>query len=305
MSIHRQTTRIGVVDIGSNTVKVSVYACRQGTEPVRLADDADTVRIGYRVTETGVIADDRLARLVECLQRYETRARELGATEFLAVATQAFRVASNTSDVIARIERDTAWRVRVIDADEETRLTIEGARPWIVSGDRSVVADIGGASSEIIAVSPGGAVVAAASVPIGSGMLFDRYIATSPPPPGSLDHTRDVALEAIDQAGIAQSATDHLLLPGGTGYYLKLLLDSLQPGAAFTPDALSAVQHWLSTRHAVETMERIPVQLDRAQVLPASLAVVEALVLRLHPSDISAIPSGIREGVARMYCSHR
>ncbi|MDQ4044268.1 MAG: hypothetical protein M3173_02315, partial [Chloroflexota bacterium] len=247
-------------------------------------------------------SDERLARLIDALRRYEDRAVELGAGRFLAVATQAFRIANNSDEAVASIERETRWRVSVIDANEETRLTLEGAKPWIEPGVVNVVADIGGASSEIIAVRTNGSLQASGSVPIGSGMLFDEEIGASPPPDGSLARARARASTVLAEGGLVPCSAATLLLPGGTGHYLNLLTSSLSPGAKLAPDKLGMLANWLGSRHALETMERIPVQLDRAQVLPASLVIVEALVLRCNPQRILAIPSGIRDGVARTLC---
>jgi exopolyphosphatase/pppGpp-phosphohydrolase len=291
-----------IVDIGSNTVKVSVYACFPGHGPVALIHDADTVRVSYRVAETGRIADDRRERLLAALHRFEELAQEHGATSFSGIATQAFRIATNAGDVLAAIHDQTAWRIRVIDADEETRLTVAGARAWLAAGETSLVADIGGASSELVLVATDGSVTAAGSVPIGSGVLFDRAIAASPPPPGSVEHARQLALAAIDASGIVTAPASSLLLPGGTGQFLSMLGERLAPGAPFSPDALPLLHDWLTHRSAAETMEAIPVQLDRAQVLPASLAVVEALVLRCRPQRLVAIPSGLRDAIARTIC---
>jgi exopolyphosphatase / guanosine-5'-triphosphate,3'-diphosphate pyrophosphatase len=294
--------KFAIVDIGSNTVKVSTYACFPGHGPVAIEHDADTVRIGYRVAETGLIDNDRLDRLLRALARFEDQARALGATTFSGVATQAFRIATNASDALDAIHTKTAWRIRIINGGEETRLTVVGARKWIAEGDPSVVADIGGASTELIALDASGAVLASGSIPIGSGLLYDRAIAASPPPPGSIDRARELALRVIEDSGILPGATGSLLLPGGTGQFLSMLLQRLSPQHKLGPDTLPVLHEWLASRSATETMERIPVQLDRAQVLPAGLAVVEALVLRSATQRLVAIPSGIRDAIAHDLC---
>ncbi len=294
--------KFAVVDIGSNTVKTSVYICFPGHGPVAMEHDADTVRIGYRVAETGRIADDRLERLIATLNRFEASARRHGATAFTGIATQAFRIAENAAEALEAIEARTAWRIRIIDAGEEIRLTAAGARQWLAAGESTVVADIGGASTELIAIDAEGAVTASDSIPIGSGLLFDRAISTSPPPPGTVERARDLALEAIDASGIVCAPTGSLLLPGGTGQFLSMFLERLSPGRGFEPGALTVLHEWLATRPATDTMTVIPVQLDRAQVLPASLAVVEALVLRCDPQRLVAIPSGIRDAIAEGIC---
>lgn len=294
--------RFAVVDIGSNTAKVSVYLCLPGHGPVALEHDADTVRIGYRVAETGHIDADRLERLIETLERFEQAGRRIGATTFTGVATQAFRIAENSAEALEAIETRTSWRIQIIDANEEVRLTAAGARQWLSAGEPSVIADIGGASTELISIDAAGSITASGSVPIGSGLLFDRAIAASPPPAGSVEQARDLALESVDASGILPDSTDCLLLPGGTGQFLSMLHQHLRPGETFGPDAIRPLHDWLATRAAADTMKAIPVQLDRAQVLPASLAVVEALVLRSGPQRLVAIPSGIRDAIAAGLC---
>lgn len=294
--------KFAIVDIGSNTAKVSVYICFPGHGPVAMEHDADTVRIGFRVAETGRIADDRLERLIGTLERFEAMARRLGATTFTGVATQAFRIADNAAEAVAAIEARTAWRIRIIEANEELRLTAVGARPWLVPGEPSVIADIGGASTELVTIGGDGDVTASGSIPIGSGVLYDRTIMASPPPAGSVDRARELAMDAIDAAEILPDSTGSLLLPGGTGQFLSMLHQHLSPGEEFGPGAVSALHAWLSARTAEDTMAAIPVQVDRAQVLPASLAVVEALVLRSNPQRLGAIPSGIREAIAAEQC---
>lgn len=294
--------RFAVVDIGSNTVKLSVYLCLDGHGPVALDHNADTVRIGYQVAETGLIAAGRLDRLINTLRRFEDDARKHGATIFTGVATQAFRIAQNADDALSAIETRTAWRIQVIAAAEELRLTAVGARPSLVPGEPAVIADIGGASTELVAIDTAGDVAGSASIPIGSGVLYDRAMQASPPPDGSVDRARELALDAIDAAGILPDTTDSLLLPGGTGQFLSMLHQHLEPGRDFGPSAVPALHDWLSTRSADETMALIPVQLDRAQILPASLAAVEALVLRCSPQRLVPIPSGIRDAIASELC---
>lgn len=296
---------LAVVDIGSNTVKLTVYECAAGGALTALHDSADTVRVGYRLTEAGVIADDRQELLIECLQRYEAQARSDNAETFLAVATQAFRVATNAAAVVEKVEAATAWQVRILSGEEETRLTIEGARPWLVPRQWNAVADIGGASTEIIAVSPDGEISSAQSHPIGSGLLFDEEIGISPPPEGSLEHCISRVTSLLQDQNALPSQVQNLLLPGGTGHYLNRLNEVIAPAHLFGPASLALLHDWLARQHAIETMERIPVQYERAQVLPAGLAIVEALVLRLGPKTLEAVPSGIRDGIAREYCSSR
>lgn len=296
--------RFAVVDIGSNTAKLTVYECLSGAALEPLFHDSDTVRISYRLSSTGTIAAERAERLLQCLSRFERESREHGAERFIAVATQAFRSASNSWSVVEQIESSTSWKLNILSAGDETRLTLEGARPWLVPNKWNVVADIGGASTEVISVSPDGHTWRCGSVEVGSGRLFDEEITVSPPPGGTIANATCRARTAMAGSYLLPQFAHTLLLPGGSGHFLHKLLGTIAPAHAFDRTAVRALHDWLASHPAETTVELIGVQIDRAQVLPASLAIVEALVSDLNPETILPVPSGIADGAAREHCKH-
>lgn len=297
-----RSNRFAVVDIGSNTAKLTAYECVPDHPPHPLFHDSDTVRIGFQVSSAGEIAPDRATRLIQTLARFEQDCRAYGCDQFLAVATQAFRIASNSDDVVEQIHNATSWQVQILTGEEETQLTIQGASPWLVASEWNVVADIGGASTEVISVSPDGAIWRSGSVGIGSGRLFDEEIQATPPPPHTMETARNSARAALIASGLLPEHAPILLLPGGSGHFLSKLLAGLSPAQSFNTESLETLNGWLSDRRAEETASLIDVQLERAQVLPASLAIVEALVSLLESDKIIAVPSGIADGAARSFC---
>lgn len=291
-----------VVDIGSNTVKLYVFVCDSLGEPESVFHHADTVRVGQGVTASGRISDDRAERLVETLQYMEQTANGHGATRLFAIATEAFRQAANAQDVQRDIHDRTGWRVDIISGDDETRLTFEAAQSFIIEGSATVIADIGGASTELVVVSDQGTLVAAGSVTLGSGSLFDEHVGASPPPLGTLATARRHSVERLRHSCLLPDSTDRLLLPGGTGHFLQELLTIIHSTAVLDQHGLSVLSNWLSTMQASKTAELLGIQVQRARVLPAGLAIVEALVAELQPGQARAIPSGIGLGLARRIC---
>lgn len=299
----RSDQPFAVVDIGSNTVKLYVFVCDSFGEPALVFHHADTVRVGHRIAASGRISDDRAARLVETLQHLEREARAKGATRLFAIATEAFRQAANAADVQRDIHDRTGWQVDIISGDDETQLTFDAAQSFIVvNGSATVIADIGGASTEVVVVSDQGSLTAAGSVKLGSGSLFDEHIGASPPPLGAMATARRHSIERLQQARLLPRFTDHLLLPGGTGHFLHELLTILDSSAVLDRHGLSVLNNWLSSKRAEETAELLGIQVQRARVLPAGLAIVEALFAELRPGEARAIPSGIGLGLARRIC---
>lgn len=292
-----------VVDIGSNTVKLTVHRCDSDGSPTTIHHESDTVRIGHGVSTSGCISEIRATRLLECLRRMESVAVLHGASTYYAVGTQAFRQAQNGDRVRDLIREHTAWRLDIISGDDETRLTLEGARPFLEAGRGTVIADVGGASTEIVVASTDGIMTSGGSVAVGSGSLFDDWIHECPPPPDAFAAAARDAVAQFQRSKLLPAQIDVLLLPGGTGNLLRQLLHLMDPMASLDSTGLALLHNWLISDDGQGTASHLGIQLERAQVLPASLAIVETLVELLCPNAIRAIPSGVGLGIAHMVCT--
>lgn len=288
--------RLAVVDIGTNTIKFSVFEVPDTGVPLLLASDAETVRLGADIDRTGMIGSDRALRAVSALRRFERVARAAGAKTLVGVATEAFRSASNGPDVLATIHASTGWRLQVIDGLEEARLTFRGVRSQIERFEACVVADVGGGSTELLAISAG-SLQHSVSIPIGSGRFADRFFGGAPPTLLAIAESRQAARIAFAQ--VAPSIPLHLplVLSGGNGVFLERLSTLLTPEARLTIDSLDAVARELVIRPAASIAEVLSISVERAAVLPAGAAIALGAVDALAASELTAVHSGIREGV--------
>src|SRR5688500_2555064 len=146
---------VAAFDIGSNTIKMTV--ARPGAEGGldEFAWNAETVRLGAGLEASGRLADDRIEAALDALGRFAAEARAHGAGRLIAVATEATRVADNGAAFLDRVRRETGIEVRTITGDEEARLTFLGLAVTLDVDGQTVVADIGGGSTEIIAARDG------------------------------------------------------------------------------------------------------------------------------------------------------
>src|SRR3954471_19538847 len=142
--------RVAAIDIGSNSIRqiiadVSAEGAIQVVEGMKAAPRAPT-----GLAATGALAETSVSAAIDALERMATLAQQLGAERVDAVATSAVRDASNASGFLAQILRETGLRVRVLDGDEEARLSFRSAVAHFDMGvGRTVVVDIGGGSLEL------------------------------------------------------------------------------------------------------------------------------------------------------------
>ena len=162
---YSEDVRLGVLDIGSNTVHLLVADVRPGGRPLAQTSQRTVLRLMRYLEPDGAISEEGVVALVAAVTDARRVAQEENVVEFLATATSAVREARNGEDVIARIEAALGQDLQVLGGESEARFTFLAVRRWFGwSAGQILLFDIGGGSLEIAA---GGDELpdAAASVP--------------------------------------------------------------------------------------------------------------------------------------------
>src|ERR1700712_408134 len=168
--------RLGVLDVGSNTVHLLVVDAHRGAHPTPMHDDRSLLRLAEHVG-----TDDRLSRagekaLVRAVRKACEQAEQQGCEELLALVTSAIREAENGLAVLDRVRDETGVQLRVLSGEDEARLTFLAVRRWFGwSAGRLLILDIGGGSLEL---ATGVDEVAAVAVPRppGAGRVTRRVL---------------------------------------------------------------------------------------------------------------------------------
>ncbi len=284
---------VAALDLGSNTIKMTLGRLGPDGELIEFGWASDTVRLGTGVASTGRLSDDRIAAALATLQRFADAARQQGATRLTGVATEATRTASNGPAFLARVRDEIGWEIQSITGAEEADLTFRGLSRTIDTSGRVVIADIGGGSTELI-VATDGTVGFSHSYPVGSGTLSDRHVRNDPPTAAEIAAAHDDAATTLDPAALPTGDGSRLIAIGGTGTYLARLVPD---PAAIDLAEVDGVLDALTRIPAVELASRLAIPEARAHVLPAGVAVVRAIATRLGDPVIAVGPSGIRTGL--------
>lgn len=144
--------RIGIIDIGSNSIRLVVY---QGPDrlPAILFNEKVMAGLGRGLAQDGAIADPALEAAGEALARFAAVAREMDVTRLRTVATAAVRDASNGAALLSTA-RDLGLAVELLSGDQEAMAAGYGVLSAIPDAD-GIVGDLGGGSLELIRVSAG------------------------------------------------------------------------------------------------------------------------------------------------------
>jgi exopolyphosphatase / guanosine-5'-triphosphate,3'-diphosphate pyrophosphatase len=298
--------RLGVLDIGSNTVHLLVVDAHQGAAPLPAWKSKISLRLAEHLGPDGRIDDEALAELIAFAGQARQTAEDLGVTEFLAFATSAVRDAPNVLDVLAKVRKRTGIEVEVLSGEDEARLTFLAVRRWFGwSAGRILVLDIGGGSLELASGADEEPDVAL-SLPLGAGRLTRDLLSGDPPGDDAVREARRVVRASLGavigrllRAGepricVATSKTFRQLAriagaaPSSEGYFVRRTLSR------------EDVRTWVPKLAAMSAAERtrLPgVSDSRAAQLLAGAIVAESAMDLLGISELEIGPWALREGV--------
>jgi exopolyphosphatase/guanosine-5'-triphosphate,3'-diphosphate pyrophosphatase len=173
--------RLGVLDVGSNTVHFLVVDAHPGAAPVPAYSHKIELRLAELLDPDGAISENGIRKLVDMVSSSMRVAEDKGVEEVLPFATSAVREAANGEEVLQRVQRETGVDLRVLSGGDEARLTFLAARRWYGwSTGRLLLLDIGGGSLEI-ACGLDEQPDAAVSLPLGAGRLTAGWLPSDPP----------------------------------------------------------------------------------------------------------------------------
>ena len=173
--------RLGVLDVGSNTVHLLVVDAHRGAQPTPQLSRKSVLRLAEHVGKRGDLDIEGADALVGAALGARRQAKELGCDEILAFATSAVRDAGNSAEVLERVRVDAGVDLTVLRGDEEARLTFLAVRRWLGwSAGNLICIDIGGGSLELAAGTDEDPAVCL-SVPLGAGRLTRDRLDGDPP----------------------------------------------------------------------------------------------------------------------------
>jgi exopolyphosphatase/guanosine-5'-triphosphate,3'-diphosphate pyrophosphatase len=298
--------RLGVLDVGSNTVHLLVVDAHRGAHPMPQTSVKSVLRLAEQIDTRGEITRAGADQLVDTVQDAVNSVSLMRCDDLMAFATSAVRDASNAVAVLNRVHAETGVKLEVLTGEEEAILTFLAVRRWYGwSAGRLLMLDIGGGSLEIaggIDEEPDVAV----SLPLGAGRLTRNWLPTDPPRRRELDELR----EHIDDqlAGPARKVRkagipDRVVATSKTFRSLARLTGAAPSSAGLrvrrtlTDAGLRQVIAFISRMSAEDLAELEGVSASRSHQLVAGALVAQAAMRALDVDELEICPWALREGV--------
>ncbi|KQB11527.1 exopolyphosphatase [Rhodobacter capsulatus] len=290
----RALSRVGVVDVGSNSVRMVVFdgAARS---PAYFYNEKVMAGLGQGLAETGMLFPKGRARALAALKRFALLAKGMEIGPLTCVATAAVREAKDGPAFQKQVEQETGLRLHVIDGAEEARLSAQGVLVgWPEA--QGIICDIGGNSMEL-AVLGGGKVGARATSPLGPFRLQQVK-------GGRKELTAHIREHMAKLAAAVGLGHERLYLVGGSWRaiarldmerrnYPLLVLHEYR----MDPENLLKTLDWVAKQDMAALRAKTGTSEARMELVPLAAMVLRELIETFKPREIDVSSYGIREGL--------
>jgi exopolyphosphatase/guanosine-5'-triphosphate,3'-diphosphate pyrophosphatase len=297
--------RLGVLDVGSNTVHLLVVDAYHGAHPWPAYSEKAELRLAEKIGEDGKLSKAGAESLIEVVAKARDAAAKHETEDLLAFATSAVRDATNSAAVLRRVRDETGVDLQVLSGEAEAIMTFLAVRRWFGwSAGRLLVLDIGGGSLEIasgIDEEPD----AAMSLPLGAGRMTREMLRGDPPSPASVQKLREHAEAQVAKVAskISNSGWDRPVATSKTFRTLARLAGAAPSAAGprasrrLTRTGLHQVLAFIQRMPAAALAEIDGVSTGRAHQILAGGIVAEAAMRGLGVDEVEICPWALREGV--------
>jgi exopolyphosphatase / guanosine-5'-triphosphate,3'-diphosphate pyrophosphatase len=298
--------RLAAIDVGSNSIRLLIAEYGEASGLKVIDEVKEQPRLATGVAETGQLDTGAMERALAALGRMQVVCERRGVRRVAAVATSAVREAANGPEFVARVRRETGIPLEIIDARTEAGLSYRSvAHHFPLEGGRTVVADIGGGSLELIAAVDG-LIEDTISLPFGAVRLTELHLTGARDQRRAVRRLREfVRRQFRRRLPLRDWSAGTLIGSGGSFTNLGRMAAARRGASAQDPvhgTTVSVVEleHLLEGLAGMSPEKRAQVPgLNplRADIILAGLAVTVELLERIEVREVKISAFGLREGL--------
>jgi exopolyphosphatase/guanosine-5'-triphosphate,3'-diphosphate pyrophosphatase len=297
--------RLAAIDIGSNSIRLVVAESDPRNHYRVLDEERETTRLGRALAAHGCLDETSMAATVDALRRFQAIAAGLQAEQVRAIATCAVREAENGQEFCDLVRAQLGLEIDVISAEEEADLAFQSVRRRSdLTGKNTLLADIGGGSTEIV-IASGEFVESVYATPLGAVRLTEKFAAGQSLAGDNYGQMVRWIDRELRRSCDKPSAPLHLMVgSGGTFTSLGAMVMAAR-GLSRLPAAGCQASR-ADVRHLIDRLRKMPAKLrrempglsaDRADIIVPGLVVIDRIMRRFRVNVLQVHPYGVRDGM--------
>lgn len=292
----------GVIDIGSNTVRLSVFKVH-GKDVVSLFNVKEALGlVSYR--KGRILLDEGVEKLIQVLAEFQKIINNFGDIEVTyAIATASLRDVKNREEILTRIRLELGLTVEIISGDEEARMAFLGASHFLPDHELGILADIGGGSTELVRFFNRD-ILDSVSLDLGSLTSFRYYVSQLFIAKSERAALEKDLLAKLRDSGISRKRSEYLCAVGGSARAGLVLYNDYYGedihNRIMSRDKLGKLLTAFINMEAREKFRRIIyLKADRLHTVLPGICILHGLAKYFKIDIISVSETGIREGFLR------
>jgi exopolyphosphatase/guanosine-5'-triphosphate,3'-diphosphate pyrophosphatase len=297
--------RLAAIDVGSNSIRLVVAEAQPGGRYRVLDEERETTRLARALANGNRLDEESMQASIEALRRFKSIALGMGVETMRAIATCAVREAENGLEFCRRVREEIDLPIEIIDSDQEARLAFESvSRRFDLAGKNTLLADIGGGSTEIVLAS-GELIESIYATKLGAVRLAEKFNTAQPMAHDDvLRMMRSIDRELRKTTDKPAAPIHQLIGSGGTFTNLASIIMASR-GLGRLP-AVGARVSRADVRHLVDRLAKMNpnkrretpgLNPDRADIIVPGLGVIDSIMRRFRVNTLQVHAYGVRDGL--------
>lgn len=283
---------IGIIDIGSNTIRLNVYMIQNNEFKIVFSSKEMAGLIGY--VDKQQLSEKGIHKLIGILKDFLSILESLDISEVYPFATASLRNINNSQTVLQRVKDETGLTIDLIEAENEGILGFNGAINY-VKVPTALLIDIGGGSTEIVPYSHY-KIISSVSLPIGSLSLFKQYVKGIIPTQQEIKNMKKFVTKSLEEYNPHPASFNTLVGVGGTIRAIKKINAYLYDDNTITDSRFSAILETISDESDKARDVILKVVPDRIHTIVCGCVILSCLLKHYNVKEIVVSEYGAREG---------
>ncbi len=296
--------KIGIIDLGSNSARLVIVNMFEDGYFMVMDELKESVRLGQDMERDGFLKPQRVAETIKTLRMFKRLCDASDVTRIIAVATEAVRRAKNQRSFLDEIQTSCGIKLRVLSAEEEATLVYRGV---INTMDipKGIILEIGGGSVKIIYYNRRN-MLRYATLPCGAVTLTDTFASENLKPEEQALKMEEYFTSQLQTVDWLDEVDPDVQMIGVGGSFRNLFkinkmvhkypLDTVHNFNLAAED-FYPVYDMIKVLDLDKKKKIKGLSAERADILPAALAIIKAFITRMNLTSFTISGSGLREGI--------
>jgi len=297
--------RLAAIDIGSNSIRLVVAEAQPGGRYRILDDERESTRLGRSLATTGKLDEDSMAASLDALRHFQSIVAGLGVKNLRAIATCAVREATNGAEFCRQAKEQLGLSIEVISSQQEAHLAFHSVRRrFDLKGKNTLLADIGGGSTEIVLAS-GELVEAIYTTSLGAVRISEKFGGGQAFADEDFDRMQRWIDRQLKKSTEKPRSPLHLLIGSGGTFTALANIVMAAKGQSRLPVAGCQVSR-SKLRHLIDRLRKLSLKQrreiaglnpDRADIIVPGLATIDRIMRRFQVNLLQVHSYGVRDGL--------